>query len=212
MATLLHALVHALRRPISRCRARPCRAWSGPSANPGRRLTWRWWTPLRWGILCNSSGSVSRPEDDERKAAELPDINPVPQDPAVHSPQSTFRVVCDLDLAVLADAHIRRLHVGAFGREHAWRHLKPLMGAAVPHPPPMQAAARGSKVEVSAGLTSAVLPLVMRASGKAQDVYFRPWIVTGAACQHPAFVLYHWSAAGPPPRFRRPSPRTRSSN
>ena len=124
-------------------------------------------------------------EDDEREAAELPDIDPAPLDPL----PSTVRVVCVLDPAVLADTHVRRLHVGAFGKDHAWRHLRPLMGAAVPHPPFMQATVRGSKVEVSADLPLAVVPLVMRANGKARGVHFRPWIVTGAACQHPAFVL-----------------------
>ena len=54
-------------------------------------------------------------------------------------------------------------------------------------------------VEVSTDLPSSVAPLVMHASGKARGVHFRPWIVTGAACQHPAFVLWfkqppvrHW--------------------
>ena len=91
--------------------------------------------------------------------------------------------------------------MGSFGKDHAWRHLKPLMGAALPHPPPMQAAVRGSKVEVSADLPSPVAPLVMRASGKAR-VHFRPWIVTRAACQHPAFVLWNKQ----PPERRGPSP------
>ena len=147
-------------------------------------------------------------EDDEREVAELPDIDPAPLDPH----PSIVRVVCVLDPA-LADADIRRLHVGAFGKDHAWQHLKPLMGAVLPHPPPMQAAVRGSKVEVLADLPSAVAPLVMHANGKAQGVHFRPWIVTGAACQHPAFVL--WYKQPPercgPRRSGRPSPRTRSS-
>ena len=138
------------------------------------------------------------PEDDEREVAELPDIDPAPLEPL----SSTVRVVCVLDPPVLADADIRRLHVGSFGKDHAWRHLKPLMGAALPHPPPMQAAVRGSKVEVSADLPSAVAPLVIHASGKARGVHFRPWIVTGAACQHPAFVLWYKQ----PPERRGPSP------
>ena len=136
------------------------------------------------------------PEDDDRETAELPDVDPAPLDPL----PSTVRVVCVLDPAVLADVDIRRLHVH-FGKDHAWRHLKPLMGAALPHPPPMQAAVRGSKVEVSAELPSSVPPLVMRASGKARGVHFRPWIVTGAACQHPAFVLW----------FKQPLERCRPS-
>ena len=107
-------------------------------------------------------------EDDEREAAELPDIDPAPLDPL----RSTVRFLCVLDPAVVADADIRRLHVGSFGKDQAWRHLKPLMGAALPHPPPMHAAVRGSKVEVSADLPSSVAPLVMRASGKARGVHF----------------------------------------
>ena len=138
------------------------------------------------------------PEDDEREAAELPDIDPVPPDPL----PSTVWVVYVLDLAVLADVDIRRLHVGSFGKDHAWRHLKPLMGVALPHPPPMQAAVKGSKVEVSAGLPSLVAPLVMRASGKDRGVHFRLWIVAGAACQHPAFMLWYKQ----PPERRGPSP------
>ena len=66
----------------------------------------------------------------------------------------------------------------------------------------MQVAVRGSKVEVSADLPSSVAPLVMRASGKARGLHFRPWIVTGAACQHPAFVLWYKQ----PPERRGPSP------
>ena len=126
------------------------------------------------------------PEDDNRETAELPDVDPAPLDPV----PSTVLVVCVLDPAVLAGANIRRLHVASFGKAHALRHLKPLIGAALPHPPPMQAVVRGSKVEVSADLASSVAPLVMRASGKARGVHFRPWIVTGAACQHPVFVLW----------------------
>ena len=78
----------------------------------------------------------------------------------------------------------------------------------------MQVAVRGSKFEVSADLPSSVAPLVMRASGKARGLHFRPWIVTGAACQHPAFVLWYKQRperAGPPRKPGRPSPTTRSS-
>ena len=137
------------------------------------------------------------PEDDEREAAELPDIDPAPLDPL----PCTVRVVCVLDPAVLADANIRRLHLGSFGKDHACWHLKLLMGAALPHPPPMQAAIRGSKVEVSVDLPSAVAPPVMRASGKARGVHIRPWIVTGGACQHHLFVLWYKQ----PPERRWPS-------
>ena len=91
-------------------------------------------------------------------------MDPAPPDPL----PSTVRVVRVLDLGVLADADIRRLHMGFFGKDHAWWYLKPLIGAAVPHPPPMQAAVQGSKVEVFADLPSSVPPLVMRASGKAR--------------------------------------------
>ena len=136
-------------------------------------------------------------EDDDRELAEFPDVDPAPLDPV----PATFRVVCVLDPAVLADADVRRLHVGAFGKDHAWRHLRPLMGAALPHPPPMQATVWGLMVEVSTDLPSSVAPLVMRASGKARGVYFRPWIVTGAVCQHPAFVLWFKQ----PPERRGPS-------
>ena len=110
------------------------------------------------------------PEDDDRELAEIPDVDPAPLDPV----QATVRVVCILDLVVLADADARWLHVGAFGKDHVWRHLKPLMAAALPYFPPMQAAVRGSIVEVSTDLPSSVAPLVMRASGKAQGVHFRP--------------------------------------
>ena len=137
------------------------------------------------------------PEDDDRESAELPDVDPAPMDPV----PPTIRVVCVLDPAVLADADVRRLHVGAFGKDLAWRHLRPLMGAALPHPPPMQAAVRGSMVEVSIEFPSSVAPLVMRASGKARVVHFRPWILTGAACQHPAYVLWFKQ----PPERRGPS-------
>ena len=117
------------------------------------------------------------PEDDDRETAELPDVDRAPQDPL----PSTVRVVCVLDPAVFADADIRRLHVRSFGKDHAWRHLKPLMGAALPHPPPMHAAVRGSKVEVSTDLPLSVALLVMHASGKARGVHFRPRIITGTA-------------------------------
>ena len=73
------------------------------------------------------------PEEDDQETAELPDVDPAWLEPV----PSTVRVVCVLDPAVLADADIRRLHVGSFVKDHAWRHLKPLMGAALPHPPPM---------------------------------------------------------------------------
>ena len=73
------------------------------------------------------------PEDDDREAVEVPDVDPAPLDPL----PSTVQVVCVLDPAVLADADIRRLHVGSSGKDHTWRHLKPLMGGALPHPPPM---------------------------------------------------------------------------
>ena len=128
---------------------------------------------------------------------------------------STVRVVCVLDPAVLGEADICRLHVGAFGKDHAWRHLKRFMEVALPHPPPMQAAVRRSKVEVSANLRSSVAPLVMRNSGKARGVHFRPWIVTGAACQHSAFVLWYKQPPerrGPCPRSGGPSPGTTSSS
>ena len=72
------------------------------------------------------------PEDDDRETAELPDVDTAPPDPL----PSIVRVVCVLDPAVLADADIRQLHVGSFGKDHAWRHLKPLMGAAEPTPRP----------------------------------------------------------------------------
>ena len=58
-------------------------------------------------------------------------------------------------------------------------------------------------------------PLVMRDSGKARGVHFRPWIVTGAACQHPVFVLWYKQSLerrGASPEIWVPSPRTRSSS
>ena len=55
------------------------------------------------------------PEDDERVAAELPDVDPAPLDPL----PSTVRVVCVLDTAVLADADLRRLCGGALSAVRA---------------------------------------------------------------------------------------------
>ena len=72
------------------------------------------------------------PEDDNRETSELPDVDPVPRDPL----PSTVWVVCVLDPAVLAHAGIRGLHVGSFGKDHAWRQLKPLMGRPCPTPRP----------------------------------------------------------------------------
>ena len=135
------------------------------------------------------------PKDDGREAAERPDVDRAPLDPL----PSMVRVVYVLDPAVLADANARRLHVGAFGKDHAWRHL---IGAALPHPPPMQAGIWGSRVEVSADLPTEVVPLVMRASGKARGAHFRQWIDTGAACQHHAYVLWYKQ----PPQRCGPSP------
>ena len=137
-------------------------------------------------------------EDHDRETAEVLDVDPSPLDPV----PATVRVVCVLDPAVLADADVRRLHVGAFGKDHGWGHLRPLLEAALPHPQPMQAAIWGSMVEVSTDFPSSVALLVMRASGKARGVHFRPWIVTGAACQHPAYVLWFKQ----PPERRGPSP------
>ena len=76
------------------------------------------------------------------------------------------------------------------------------MEAALPHPPPMQAAVRGLKVEFCADLPTEVVLLVMRGIGKARGVHFWPWIVTGSACQHPAYVLWFKQ----PPEHRGPSP------
>ena len=67
------------------------------------------------------------------------------------------------------------------------------MGAALPHPPPpppMQASVRGSKLEVSTDPSTEVAALVLRASRKARGVYFRQWMVTGSACQHPPYVMW----------------------
>ena len=150
------------------------------------------------------------PEDDEREVAELPDLDPALLDPL----PSRVRIVCVLDPAVLADAHVRCIRVGAFSKDHARRHLRPLMTAALPHPPPMQVVVRGSRVDVSPDILTEAVSLVMSASGKPRGVQFRPWIVTGAACQHPMYVLWyksHRSTADPPRRFGRPSPRTISS-
>ena len=61
-------------------------------------------------------------------AAEISDVDPTPPDPL----SSTHQVVCVLGPAVVADADLRRLHVGSFGKDHAWRYLKPLMAAASP--------------------------------------------------------------------------------
>ena len=44
---------------------------------------------------------------------------------------SKLQVVCVLDPAILADANVPRLHAGAFSKDHVWRHLQPLMGAAL---------------------------------------------------------------------------------
>ena len=71
--------------------------------------------------------------------AELPDVDPAPLDPL----PSAVRIVCVQDLAVLVDTGLRQLHMGSFAKDHSWRHLMPLMGAALPHPPPMQAVCQG---------------------------------------------------------------------
>ena len=55
------------------------------------------------------------PEHDERDAAELPDLDPAPLDPL----PSSVRVVCILDPPIPADAHLRCLHVGSFGKNRA---------------------------------------------------------------------------------------------
>ena len=54
-------------------------------------------------------------EDDKLEAAELPDGDLAPLEPL----SSTVRVVCVLDLAVMADADLRRLHVGSLRKDHA---------------------------------------------------------------------------------------------
>ena len=54
-------------------------------------------------------------QDDERKAAELPHIDPAPLNPL----PSTVRVFGVLDPATVADVNVRRLHVGSFGKDHA---------------------------------------------------------------------------------------------
>ena len=190
---------------------RPCCRLSTSLAVPGTSLQGMVWTERQpWETASpevvdpTPPGHVLQlvwerhPEDDEQEAAELPDVDSAPLDLL----PSTVKVVCVLDPAVLADAHVHHLHVGAFGKDHAWRHLRPLMGATLPHPPPMQAAVRGSRVEVLADLLTELVPLVMRSSGKARGVHFRPWIVMGAACQHPAYVLWYKQ----PPERRGPSP------
>ena len=140
------------------------------------------------------------PEEDKRETAELLNVDPAPLDPL----PSTVRIGCVLNPAILAEANLCRLHVGSFSKDHGGprRHLKPLMGVALPHPLPMQAALRGSKVEVSPDLLTEVTPLVLHASGKARGVHFRPWIVTGSVCQHPAYVLWYKQ----PPDRCGPSP------
>ena len=55
------------------------------------------------------------PEDDEQEAAKLRDVDPAPPDAL----PSTVMIVRVLEPAVLADADVRRLHVGAFGKDHA---------------------------------------------------------------------------------------------
>ena len=144
---------------------------------------------LFWGCLS---------EDDKQEAAELPNVHSAPLDPLTR----TVRDFCVPDPVLLANAHVRRLHVGAFAKDQAWPHLRLLRGAALPNPPPMEAAVRGSRVEVLADLPTEVLPLVMRASGKARGVHLRRWLVTGATCQHSAYVLFYKQ----PPERRGPSP------
>ena len=150
------------------------------------------------------------PEDAEREAAELLDVDPAPLDPL----PSTVKVICVPDPAVLSDADLRRLHVGAFGKDHAWRHLKPLIWAALLHPPPMQAAVRGSRVEFLADLLTEVVPLAMRAIGKpgaytsGRGLSRAPPASTPRTC---CGTSSHRRAAGPPRRCGRPSPRTKSS-
>ena len=44
------------------------------------------------------------------------------------------RVACLLDQRVLTAANVCGLHVGRWARDEAWRHLAPLLGAAVSGP------------------------------------------------------------------------------
>ena len=117
-------------------------------------------------------------EEDKKGTAKLPDANPAPLDPL----PSTVRIVCVIDPVVLADADLCRLHVGSFGKDHS-------LGC--PTAPPHHAGG-GARVE-GGGLHRT--PDRGGAAGPTRQsqspgVHFRPWIVTGSACQHPAYVLW----------------------
>ena len=71
------------------------------------------------------------PEGDDRESAELPDVDSAPLDPV----PATVRVVCVLDRAVLADAHVRRLHVAAFGKDSLPPGATGVAAGGLPHPP-----------------------------------------------------------------------------
>ena len=121
------------------------------------------------------------PEDDDRGDGEAPG-----RGPGAAGPRSSHRPG-RLRLGP-GGPDVRRLHVGAFGEGP--RVAAPQAAHGGSPAPLMQAAIRGSMLEVSTDLSSSVAPLLMRASGKARGVHFRPWVVTGAACPHPAYVLW----------------------
>ena len=169
--------------------------WGGPAAL--RRLL----VPQHErGMLAGSARNYPRPEVDcpGLAAGAHHQRGHRRRAPAVHSPG------CLKDLASLADADIRWLRVGSLGKDHAWRHLKPLMGAALPHPPPMQAAVRGSKVEVSADLPT---PLPAPSSGngwqRARDVITAAPYLHGAPSSPNSVPLHHLTSPCTTCRQRR---------
>ena len=145
------------------------------------------------------------PEDDEREATELLDIDPAPLNPL----PSTVQVGCVLDPAVVADADIRWLHRGPLARTTPGGIPSRSWGRPCPTP---RASRQQSGVE-GRGLSGSPV-----SAGATCDACQRQ----GPGCPFPALAS-HGSrllasrvrlvvqAAGPPRRCGRPLRRTKSS-
>ena len=120
-------------------------------------------------------------------------MDPAPLDPV----PATVRVVCVLDPAVLADADVRRLHVGAFGKAAQAAHG----GGPAPFPP---------HAGRNPGLNGRGLhrpPLVCGPAGDARQLQGPGGALPALdrhrrGLQHPAYVLWFKQ----PPERRGPSP------
>ena len=64
------------------------------------------------------------------------------------------------------------------------------MGSTLPHPPPMQAAVRGSQIEFSMHLPMDLLPAVLRDSGRVRGLRSMPWITAGSDRPYSAYVVW----------------------